>query len=166
MKDEWANFWPLYQHRHIQIRPSRGGRGLPTRLLRYRHLAGGRNLTINAGLRYELPGADAEKNNRATVLLPTLSIPLTNITGTLSMVSSSLYGARTMLTPYHDLFAPNIGFGLSRHFLNRYSRWLRHLLLADGHLGRMEGQRRFHQRRSEQLEPPQQRESGCIPVRP
>jgi len=111
MKDEWANFLAGYT--------STGTFKSALRVADVATYAGyyvtdtwqaGRNLTINAGLRYELPGADAEKNNRATVLLPHTVDPLTNITGTLSMVSSSLYGARTMLTPYHDLFAPNIGF--------------------------------------------------------
>ena len=46
------------------------------------------NLTLNLGLRYELPGAVAERNNKATVLLPHAVDPYTGVTGTLTLVDT------------------------------------------------------------------------------
>ena len=69
-----------------------------------------RNLTLNLGVRYELPGALAERNNKATVLLPTAVDPTTGITGTLALVNSALYGHRTTVLPEYNLFAPRVGF--------------------------------------------------------
>ena len=69
-----------------------------------------RNLTLNLGLRYELPGAVAERNNRATVLLPHAVDPYTGVTGTLTLVDSPLYPHRSTVLPKHDLFAPRLGF--------------------------------------------------------
>ena len=69
-----------------------------------------RNLTLNLGLRWELPGAIAERNNKATVLLPNAIDPNTGITGTLALVNSPLYGGRTTVVPEHNLFAPRAGF--------------------------------------------------------
>ena len=68
-----------------------------------------RNLTLTMGLRYELPGAIAERQNRATVLLPNAVDPTTGITGTLGLVNSALYGGRTTVVPAHNLFAPRVG---------------------------------------------------------
>ncbi|MGB9431768.1 MAG: TonB-dependent receptor [Candidatus Acidiferrum sp.] len=69
-----------------------------------------RNLTLNLGLRYELPGAVAERNNKATVLLPGAVDPYTGATGTLTLVDSPLYPHRSTVLPKHDLFAPRLGF--------------------------------------------------------
>ncbi len=111
MKDEWANFLLGYS--------TAGTFKTALETAAYTYYKGfyvtdtwqaTRNLTINAGLRYELPGAVAERKNRAVVLLPTTADPNTGITGTLSMVASSLYAGRTTLAPEHNLFAPNIGF--------------------------------------------------------
>ena len=68
------------------------------------------NLTLNLGLRYELPGAVAERNNKATVLLPHAVDPYTGVTGTLTLVNSPLYPHRSTVLPKHDLFAPRLGF--------------------------------------------------------
>ena len=69
-----------------------------------------RNLTLNLGLRYELPGGVAERNNRTTVLLPNAVDPYTGITGTESLVASPLYHGRAVVAPQHNLFAPRVGF--------------------------------------------------------
>ena len=68
-----------------------------------------RNLTLNLGLRWELPGAIAERNNKATVLLPNAVDPTTGITGTEALVVSPLYGRRTTVVPEYNLFAPRVG---------------------------------------------------------
>jgi hypothetical protein len=67
-------------------------------------------LTLNLGLRWELPGAIAENGNNATVLLPTTVDPYTGITGTAGLVASSLYGPRSTIVPHNDLFGPRVGF--------------------------------------------------------
>ncbi len=69
-----------------------------------------RNLTLNLGLRYELPGAVAERNNKVTVLLPHAVDPYTDVTGTLTLVDTPLYSHRTTVLPKHNLFAPRLGF--------------------------------------------------------
>lgn len=69
-----------------------------------------RKLTLNLGLRYELPGGVAERNNRTTVLLPNAVDPYTGITGTESLVATPLYPGRSVVVPRHDLFAPRVGF--------------------------------------------------------
>jgi Carboxypeptidase regulatory-like domain/TonB-dependent Receptor Plug Domain len=70
----------------------------------------GRNLTLNLGLRWELPGGIAERNNRTTVILPNALDPYTGITGTESLVASPLYHGRSVVVPQHNLFAPRVGF--------------------------------------------------------
>ena len=69
-----------------------------------------RNLTLNLGLRYEVPGAVAERNNKNTVLLPNALDPYTGITGTEALVASPLYKPRTDLQENYSLFAPRAGF--------------------------------------------------------
>jgi hypothetical protein len=74
-----------------------------------------RKLTLNYGLRWELPGALAEKHDRATVLLPDAKDPLSqetgmNLKGQLGLVNSSLWPDRTVTAVKHDLFAPRVGF--------------------------------------------------------
>lgn len=69
-----------------------------------------RNLTLNLGLRYEVPGAISERNNKAVVLLPYTVDPLTGVKGTESLVTSSLYGGRSLTVPHDNLFAPRVGF--------------------------------------------------------
>ena len=69
------------------------------------------NLTLNLGLRYELPGAISERKNRAFVLLPNTNDPVqTGIKGTLQLVDSSLYSNRSTVVPERNLFAPRVGF--------------------------------------------------------
>ena len=69
-----------------------------------------RNLTLDLGFRYELPGAVSERNNKATVLLPNAIDPYTGATGTLTLVDSPLYSHRSTVIPKHNLFAPRLGF--------------------------------------------------------
>ena len=69
-----------------------------------------RNLTLNLGLRYELPGAVSESKDRATVLLPDAVDPYTGVKGTLSLVNTPLYPHRPTVLPQNHLFAPRLGF--------------------------------------------------------
>jgi hypothetical protein len=78
-----------------------------------------RKMTLNLGLRWELPGAVAEKQDRLTVLLPYTVDPVLKSYadskglpyhgGTLAMVSSDLYADRTSVQVKHNLFAPRVG---------------------------------------------------------
>jgi hypothetical protein len=70
----------------------------------------GRKLTLNLGLRYELPGAIAERNNKMAVLLPNAIDPYTGIKGTEALVDTSLYKPRTVMQEKYALFAPRVGF--------------------------------------------------------
>ena len=69
-----------------------------------------RNLTLNLGLRYEIPGTIAERHNKALVVLPYTLDPITGITGTESLVASTLYNGRGLTVPTNNLFAPRVGF--------------------------------------------------------
>jgi hypothetical protein len=70
----------------------------------------GRKLTINLGLRWELPGALAERHDRGTVLLPNTTDPVTGAKGTLALLNSSLYTSRTTQKVKYNLLAPRVGF--------------------------------------------------------
>jgi len=59
-------------------------------------------LTVTAGVRYELPRGDTEKNNRDTVLLPQLSNPLV-------LVDTAAYSSRSDLQNHLTLFSPRVG---------------------------------------------------------
>ncbi len=89
-----------------------------------------RNLTLNLGLRYELPGAVAERNNKATVLLPNAVDPYTGVTGTLTLVNSaSLFPQKHCPSKTQFVCA---AFGLCLAPEQRYCnpRRIRHFLLA------------------------------------
>ena len=60
-------------------------------------------LTINLGLRWEIPGSFTEANDRNTVLLPQLQNPLV-------LVHSHQYPSRSDLEGHYRLFAPRVGF--------------------------------------------------------
>ncbi len=60
-------------------------------------------LTITAGLRYELPRGNSNKQDRNTVLLPQLSNPLV-------LVNTPAYPSRVDLQSHLSLFSPRIGF--------------------------------------------------------
>ena len=67
-------------------------------------------LTLNYGVRWELPGSVAEKRDRATVLLPTTNDPATGVMGTLALVNSNMYSSRYVSDVRTDLIAPRLGF--------------------------------------------------------
>jgi hypothetical protein len=72
-------------------------------------------LTLNFGVRWELPGAFAERHDRATVLLPNKKDPLSDSTGLplkgqLALVDSSDWPRRTTTEVRYNLFAPRVGF--------------------------------------------------------
>jgi len=67
-------------------------------------------LTLNLGLRYELPGAIGENGNNLVVLLPTATDAVTGITGTEALVNSNQYVSRTTIMPVHSAIGPRVGF--------------------------------------------------------
>jgi hypothetical protein len=69
-----------------------------------------RKLTLNLGLRVEMPGAIAENANNASVLLPNAVDPYTGITGTAALVQSSLYPGRTTQVSPGVKVGPRVGF--------------------------------------------------------
>lgn len=78
-------------------------------------------LTLNLGVRWELPGSFSEKHDRATVLLPKAADPLSEssgvpLQGQLALVDSSLRGDHHTQDLKYGLFAPRVGFafGVSR----------------------------------------------------
>lgn len=72
-----------------------------------------RNLTVNFGLRWELPGGLQEKKDRATVLLPSTLDAVTGSAPTVALVNSSQYSSRSM-EPYHYmLLSPRVSFAQS-----------------------------------------------------
>ena len=72
-----------------------------------------RNLTLNVGLRYELPGGIEEKKDRDAVLLPNTIDPNTGLKGALALVASPLWPSRS-IEPYHyTLFSPRVSFAQS-----------------------------------------------------
>ena len=77
-------------------------------------------LTVNAGVRWELPSGEEEKHDRNTVLLPNTASPLgsirnpvtgatQNLVGDLALVNSPQYSSRYDNTFHKDLFAPSVG---------------------------------------------------------
>ena len=70
----------------------------------------GPKLTLNLGLRWELPGVLAERNDKATVLLPNMTDPAANVKGALALVRSSLYPSRYIQGGRLNLFSPRLGF--------------------------------------------------------
>lgn len=72
-------------------------------------------LTLNYGVRWELPGGMAEKYDRATVLLTDKTDPLStstglNLKGQLAFVNSSDYLNRTTMNTGYKHFSPRVGF--------------------------------------------------------
>jgi hypothetical protein len=68
-----------------------------------------KKLTLNLGVRWELPGTLAERQDRTTVILPDTVDPVTNLKGTLALVKSSLYPDRGTVKTRYNLFAPRVG---------------------------------------------------------
>ncbi len=83
-----------------------------------------RKLTVNAGLRWEQPGAYSEENNLDSILQPTAPVsiggltsvtnPVTGatvpLTGRLAFVDSPEYGSRREEAQHWTLFSPRLGF--------------------------------------------------------
>jgi hypothetical protein len=67
-------------------------------------------LTVNIGVRWELPGGMAEKKDRTTVLLPNTIDPGTGYRGTEAIVNSSLWPSRSVEPVRHNLFSPRFSF--------------------------------------------------------
>jgi hypothetical protein len=108
--DEWANFLLGY--------PTSASIATGNKAATYNFYQGyyltdtweaSRKLTLNLGIRWELPGALAERKDRNVVALPTITDPITNAYGTLVLVNSSLWPHRTSELPKHNLFAPRLG---------------------------------------------------------
>ncbi len=60
-------------------------------------------LTITAGVRYEHPGNNFEKNDQNAVILPQFANPLV-------LVNTAAYSYRGDLVPHNTLFSPRVGF--------------------------------------------------------
>ncbi len=67
-----------------------------------------RSLTINLGLRWELPGGLMEKHNQNTVLLPNVANATTGLT--VAAVNSALYAPRSSMPVKKTLLAPRVSF--------------------------------------------------------
>jgi hypothetical protein len=72
-------------------------------------------LTLNYGVRWELPGAFLERHDNATVFLPTKTDPLStsvgmNLKGQLALVNSPDWSNQSTQKPRYNLFAPRVGF--------------------------------------------------------
>jgi hypothetical protein len=74
-----------------------------------------KNLTVNLGLRWELPFPQVERYNRFDVLLPNATSPfaaasgISNLTGSLGLVDSADHSSRYAATTQMKLFAPRLG---------------------------------------------------------
>ncbi len=69
-----------------------------------------RSLTLNLGVRWELPGGIYTRHDWNDVLLPTATDPYYGTPGTLAVVHSSLFPGRSSLDVKHNLFSPRVGF--------------------------------------------------------
>ena len=76
-------------------------------------------LTINAGLRWEQPGAFSEQHGSLTVMqlnMPQPTLPQVNgkaVTGGLALINSPQYSGNDTWNLHWDLFAPRVGFAYS-----------------------------------------------------
>jgi hypothetical protein len=69
-----------------------------------------RKLTLNLGVRWELPGSVAEKHDKGTVFLPNMIDPNTGVRGVMTLVNSPLWHDRGTEPSLHDLLSPRLGF--------------------------------------------------------
>jgi hypothetical protein len=67
-------------------------------------------LTLNLGLRWELPGAPGEKKDRTSVILPNQIDPTTGFNGAVVLVNSPLWKPRGMEPNRYVFFDPRVGF--------------------------------------------------------
>ena len=69
-----------------------------------------RNLTLNLGVRWELPGGLEEKKDSTFVFLPYTTDPNTGTKGTEVLVNSAAYPSRSIFPIKHNLVDPRVGF--------------------------------------------------------
>jgi outer membrane receptor protein involved in Fe transport len=110
--DEWANFL-LGNLNNFQFQKA-------IRTMSFNRYAGyfvndtwnaTRKLTVNAGLRWELPGAYGEKHDRSVVALPNVDEVINGVSthGTMALVNSSKYASRYSEPVRYNLFSPRLG---------------------------------------------------------
>jgi hypothetical protein len=71
-----------------------------------------RALTLDLGVRWEVPGTLAEAKDRTTVILPNKIDPVTGFQGAVSLVKSSLWAPRGMEPTHYTFVDPRVGFAL------------------------------------------------------
>jgi len=71
-----------------------------------------RNLTINLGMRWEMPGSVRVKKDAGTVALPDTVDQNTGYYGTLALLNSGQYPSRDLEPPRYTLVGPRAGFAL------------------------------------------------------
>ena len=69
-----------------------------------------KKLTVNLGMRWELPGGIFAGHDYNTVLLPNATDPTYNVQGTLALVNGPQYSSQSVINIKHGLFAPRVGF--------------------------------------------------------
>jgi hypothetical protein len=71
-----------------------------------------RQLTLNLGLRWELPGAVGEKHNNGTIFMPDYIDPNTGVKGVMTLLAepNGLWRDRYTESSIHDLLSPRLGF--------------------------------------------------------
>jgi hypothetical protein len=70
-------------------------------------------LTLNLGVRWDMPGGIYEKHDNATVFLPTVVDPNNKLPGTLALANSPSYSSRNVSPVRWNLFGPRAGFAYS-----------------------------------------------------
>jgi hypothetical protein len=70
-------------------------------------------LTLNLGLRWDIPGGIYEKKDRITVFLPDTTDTNSGLPGTLALTNSPLYTPRTVSTVKYDLLGPRASLAYS-----------------------------------------------------
>ena len=69
-----------------------------------------KKLTLNLGLRWELPGGIFAGHDYNTVLLPDANDATYSVKGTIALVNGPQYSSKSSINLKHDLIAPRVGF--------------------------------------------------------